>query len=153
MADKIVVLRDGYIEQVGAPLDLYRDPDNKFVAGFIGSPSMNFLDCNVADGRIEHPSLPKPLQTSVSIPATVSRVTVGIRPEHISVNRNGNGLTVELTEALGGVSYTYLRTSAGERLIVEERGDERSATGEDIGLQIDHARALLFDSETGKRLR
>ncbi|WP_282169561.1 ABC transporter ATP-binding protein [Ruegeria atlantica] len=153
MADKIVVLRDGRIEQVGAPMDLYRDPDNRFVAGFIGSPAMNFLDCDIVDGKVSHPALSEPMDVPVNIPAGMSKVTLGMRPEHITVDRSGDTCTVDLTEALGGVSYTYLLTPNGDKLIVEEREDQRSKQGERIGLSVRPERAMLFDPETGHRLR
>ncbi|WP_171173262.1 ABC transporter ATP-binding protein [Ruegeria sp. HKCCD8929] len=152
MADKIVVLRDGRIEQVGAPLELYRNPKNKFVAGFIGSPSMNFLDCDVADGALVHPALTQPFKPSIDLPSGATKVTLGIRPEHIEIDRAANNLSVELTEALGGVSYTYVSASNGDRMIVEEREDERSTTGESVGMTFRPDRALLFDVETGQRL-
>ncbi|WP_282119362.1 ABC transporter ATP-binding protein [Ruegeria atlantica] len=153
MADKIVVLRDGRIEQVGAPMDLYRNPDNRFVAGFIGSPAMNFLDCDIVDGKVSHPALSEPMDVPVNIPAGMSKVTLGMRPEHITVDRSGDTCTVDLTEALGGVSYTYLLTPNGDKLIVEEREDQRSKQGERIGLSVRPERAMLFDPETGHRLR
>ncbi|TCL08390.1 carbohydrate ABC transporter ATP-binding protein (CUT1 family) [Shimia isoporae] len=153
MADKIVVLRDGRIEQVGAPLDLYRNPDNKFVAGFIGSPSMNFLECDVVDGKLVHPAFGAPQTSPVKLPEGMSKVTVGMRPEHIELNHDADELTINLTEALGGVSYCYLTTGGGEQLIVEERGDSRSPEGEKVGLQVATERLFLFDSDTGLRLR
>ncbi|MEX0351575.1 MAG: ABC transporter ATP-binding protein [Paracoccaceae bacterium] len=153
MADKIVVLRDGRIEQVGAPLELYRNPDNKFVAGFIGSPSMNFLDCDVVDGKLTHPALSAPLDPPAPLPSGASKVTLGLRPEHIGLDRSGDALSVDLTEALGGVSYVYLTASNGDKLIVEERDDERSAEGSRVSLILRPERAMIFDAETGMRLR
>ncbi len=153
MADKIVVLRDGRIEQVGAPMDLYRDPDNRFVAGFIGSPAMNFLECDYTEGKVSHPALNAPLEMAVKVPAGMNRVTLGIRPEHIEIDRTGDTCTVDLTEALGGVSYSYLLTPNGDKLIVEERDDQRSKQGERIGIVARPDRAMLFDPETGQRFR
>jgi ABC-type sugar transport system ATPase subunit len=153
LADKIVVLRAGRIEQVGAPLDLYRDPDNRFVAGFIGSPSMNFLGGQVNGGAVEVPGLKRSVPTDVALPAAGRAVTVGLRPEHLVIDPAGETHRVELTEALGGVSYAYLVSDSGEKLIVEERGDERSRTGDRVGLSFDPARAFLFDAETEQRLR
>ncbi len=153
MADKIVVLRDGRIEQVGAPMDLYRDPDNRFVAGFIGSPAMNFLECDVVDGQVSHPALNQSIPVTASVPSGADKVTLGIRPEHIQIDRGSETCTVDLTEALGGVSYSYLVTPNGDRLIVEERDDQRSTQGERIGILVRPDRALLFDPETGQRLR
>lgn len=153
MADKIVVLRDGRIEQIGAPLELYRNPDNRFVAGFIGSPAMNFLECDVVDGSLTHPALTSPIAAPVELPAGISKVTVGIRPEHIEIDRTADVLNIELTEALGGVSYCYLTTPNGEKLVVEERGDLRSKTGETAGLSIPADQVLLFDVTSGERIR
>ncbi len=153
LADKIVVLRAGRIEQVGAPLDLYRDPDNRFVAGFIGSPAMNFLKGSAGDGAVEVPGLKRSVPTGVALPAAGQAVSVGLRPEHLTIDPDGDTHSVELTEALGGVSYAYLVSDTGEKLIVEERGDVRSRTGDRVGLSFDPARAFLFDAETEARLR
>lgn len=153
MADKIVVLRDGRIEQVGAPLDLYRDPDNKFVAGFIGSPSMNFLDCDVVDGALVHPAFSHPQAIPITLPEGCTRVTAGVRPEHVELVADGDQMTIELTEALGGVSYCYLACANGDKMIIEERGDTRSTEGRKVGLSIPTERVYLFDADTGLRLR
>ena len=148
LADKIVVLRAGRIEQVGAPLDLYRDPDNKFVAGFIGSPSMNFLRAETAEGGVSVPAI----GDTLGLPAG-GAAEIGLRPEHIELDPAGEAFTVELTEALGGVSYAYLSSQAtGERIIVEERGDERSAEGAKVGVRFDLSRVYRFDAN-GTRLR
>ncbi len=153
MADKIVVLRAGKIEQVGAPLELYRNPDNRFVAGFIGSPSMNFLAGTVnGSGVIDVPALKTSVTLPVQTPASGTKVQLGIRPEHLEIVP-GDTHAIELTEALGGVSYDYVRSDNGERLIIEERGDVRSDAGVRVGLKFDPARAYLFDEETEQRLR
>ena len=153
MADKIVVLRLGKIEQVGAPLELYRNPDNRFVAGFIGSPSMNFLSGTVnGNGAIDVPALKTSVTLPVQMPASGTKVEVGIRPEHVEIVA-GDTHAIELTEALGGVSYDYVRSDNGERLIVEERGDERAEAGSRVGLKFDPARAYLFDQTTEQRIR
>ena len=153
MADKIVVLRLGNIEQVGAPLELYRDPNNKFVAGFIGSPSMNFLAGTVnGGGAVDVPALKNAVTLPVTAPASGTKVHLGIRPEHLEVVE-GDTHSIELTEALGGVSYCYVQSDNGERLIVEERGDERSSPGARVGLSFDPGRAYLFDVETEARVR
>jgi lactose/L-arabinose transport system ATP-binding protein len=153
LADKIVVLRGGHIEQVGAPLELYRDPDNKFVAGFIGSPAMNFLDGTVADGGVEVPALGRTIAVDAALPAKGAAVTIGLRPEHLEVTRGQGALTAELSEALGGVSYLYLTTPTGERIIVEERGDDRASEGETVDISFEQRRVKVFDSQTGARIR
>ncbi len=153
LADKIVVLRAGIIEQVGAPLELYRNPDNKFVAGFIGSPSMNFLNGTVKGGKIDVPALGQSVETTVTLPAEGTAVTMGVRPEHIIVEQAGSGLNVELTEALGGVSYTHLSASTGEAIIVEERGDERASEGDTVSISFESHRVMVFDAQTEARIR
>jgi lactose/L-arabinose transport system ATP-binding protein len=152
LADKIVVLRLGKIEQVGAPMDLYRDPDNKFVAGFIGSPAMNFVAGTVTGGGVEAPGLGGRIDGVPGAASDGRTVSVGARPEHISLV-SGDTHTVELTESLGGVSYAYLTSATGERVIVEERGDTRSAEGDRVGLNIDPQRVFLFDAATEARIR
>ena len=151
LADKIVVLRAGHIEQVGAPMDLYRDPDNNFVAGFIGSPAMNFLPGTVQGREIALTGSP------LRVPAPISAqdgqaVTVGLRPEHLTL-APGDDLVVELTESLGGVSYTHLLTKGGDKIVVEERGDHRSAAGDRVTLQHDGAHIYVFDATSEQRLR
>ena len=154
LADKIVVLRGGIIEQAGVPMDLYRDPDNRFVAGFIGSPAMNFFAATVADGAVVVPGLAQMrVETSVKLPANGTAVILGLRPEHLSLDSQSEMLSVELTEALGGVSYAHLNSVTGEKIIVEERGDERSRIGQKAGLNFDLEQVMLFEDETGRRLR
>ena len=153
LADKIVVLRSGRIEQVGAPLELYRDPDNKFVAGFIGSPAMNFLKGTVEDGKVAVPGLQASVPVEVMLPHDGTAVVIGLRPEHLVIDPTGDTHRIELTEALGGVSYAYLSCESGERIIVEERGDERSVEGATVGLKLDLARAMLFDANSEMRIR
>ena len=153
LADKIVVLREGRIEQVGAPMELYREPGNRFVAGFIGSPAMNFLDGAVAEGGVEVPALRGSVMPDVNLPPAGTRVSLGLRPEHLSIDPGGSTHRVELTEALGGVSYAHLVSPTGERVIVEERGDERAAAGETVGLIHDAKTLKIFDAGSGLRIR
>ncbi len=153
LADKIVVLRAGYIEQVGAPLDLYRDPDNKFVAGFIGSPAMNFLAGSSTGTGIGVPSLKQDVPAPITTPSMGVAVSLGIRPEHLQIDPKGATHTVDLTEALGGVSYSYLVAENGEKLVVEERGDERSEIGSKVGVRFDPARCMVFEEKTNQRIR
>ncbi len=153
LADKIVVLRLGHIEQVGAPMDLYRDPDNKFVAGFIGSPAMNFIKGTVASGGVEVPGLGQTIPLDVAPAYKGKAVDVGLRPEHLTIDPKGDGLRVDLTESLGGVSYAYLESSNGDRIVVEERGDDRVKEGDTVGLTFETKRVYLFDGETEQRIR
>ncbi|APX18040.1 ABC transporter ATP-binding protein (plasmid) [Phaeobacter inhibens] len=153
LADKIVVLRLGNIEQVGSPLDLYRDPDNRFVAGFIGSPAMNFVEGRVQGGAIDVPSFNGSVSPSATLPVDGTDVIVGLRPEHAEIDPGGSSHKVELTEALGGVSYAYLMSDTGERMIVEERGDIRSSLGDTVGLTYKPNWLYVFDKATEARIR
>ena len=153
LADKIVVLRAGRIEQVGAPLDLYRDPDNRFVAGFIGSPAMNFLPGEVANGAVSIPALKEALELDVKKPSDGTKVELGIRPEHLRIDPVGSGFRLDLIEKLGGISYAYLHATTGERLIVATDGESELTDDMDVGLSFDPTRAYLFDLGTGLRLR
>ena len=153
LADKIVVLRKGVIEQFGAPMDLYRDPDNKFVAGFIGSPAMNFLSGKVVEGGVEVPGLRGGIAKRLAAAMTGQPVTVGLRPEHLVIDPADDSHKVDMVESLGGVSYAYLLAPSGERIVVEERGEHRSTEGSTVGLIVDPAYVYLFDKTTEKRIR
>ena len=153
LADKIVVLRGGVIEQVGAPMDLYRDPDNKFVAGFIGSPAMNFLSAVVKNGLVKVPGLETSVDLPVTLPAEGTAVEIGLRPEHLTLDPTGTTHRIEMTESLGGVSYAYLKGTSGEKIVVEERGEIRSTEGDTVGLILDAASARLFDAASETRIR
>ena len=153
LADKIVVLRGGVIEQVGAPMDLYRDPDNKFVAGFIGSPAMNFLSAVVKNGLVNVPGLETSVDLPVTLPAEGTAVEIGLRPEHLTLDPSGTTHRIEMTESLGGVSYAYLKGTSGEKIVVEERGEIRSTEGDTVGLILEAASARLFDTASETRIR
>lgn len=153
LADKIVVLRAGKIEQVGAPLELYRNPDNRFVAGFIGSPAMNFLNGTVREGKINVPALGRDVDAEVNLPAEGTDVIMGVRPEHIDVSMGQGQLKAELSEALGGVSYLHLDTLSGERIICEERGDERAREGDMVEISFEPRRVMVFDAASEARIR
>ena len=132
LADRIVVLRDGRVEQVGAPMKLYNDPDNQFVAGFLGAPSMNFLP---------------------AAPLGAKGATLGIRPEHLAVAPDGplKG-TVTHVERLGGDTKLLVTTDSGQTVTVRLFGQHDHRVGEALSLGYDPARAYAFDAE-GRRLR
>ncbi|MGK6317330.1 ABC transporter ATP-binding protein [Neorhizobium sp. DT-125] len=152
MADKIVVMRDGRVEQIGAPLDLYDDPDNMFVAGFIGSPSMNFLEVTTApDGGLSAGTVTLPI--SVGTPALTSRnVLYGIRPEHIEIDESGLPLDVIVVEPMG--SETQVAGKLGGQDVVCVFKDRiKARPGEILKVRPQADKALFFDKGTGKRLR
>jgi ABC-type sugar transport system ATPase subunit len=154
MANRIVVLRDGRIEQVGTPLDLYNRPANRFVAGFIGSPRMNFLSASVAEARGN--SITVTLQGLPAISAPVSgvnigeNVTLGIRPENLLPAEEGWPLEVDLVEQLGGISYIHGRLPSGDRLVVSASGQTRLRSGETIRISAQVEALHVFSSATGE---
>jgi lactose/L-arabinose transport system ATP-binding protein len=154
LADKIVVLRKGVIEQVGAPLDLYHNPDNRFVAGFIGSPAMNFVAGVVEKaGLVRAEGLMGSVATDAALPGAGASVVVGLRPQHLKVTQ-GESHRVEMTEALGGVTYIHLTAKTGEKLVIEAHDDTRLKLGDRVGLGFDETQAMIFeDTERGLRLR
>ena len=154
LADKIVVLRAGRIEQVGAPLHLYSDPDNRFVAGFIGSPAMNFVAGVVeGSGQVAAKGLSGSVQVAAALPGAGAEVTLGIRPQHLTVDLTAATHRVELTEALGGVSFLHLTAPSGEKLVIEAKGDTVVAPGTMVGVKFDAAQMLAFNTKDGQRLR
>ena len=154
LADKIVVLRAGYIEQVGSPMTLYQDPDNRFVAGFIGSPAMNFVNGVAEKGAVRVPALSDAvIQTSVALPAAGTPVTVGIRPQDMELTAAASPIRLDIRERLGGVAYDYLDTSTGERLVVESRGDLAMEEGTEVTVTFDDSRTMFFDAQSEARLR
>jgi len=155
LADKIVVLRAGRVEQVGAPMALYDDPDNRFVAGFIGSPSMNFLPGVATGGGVRVPALAdRVVPAGVALPGDGAPVIVGLRPQHLSVAQAAEGpIRLDIRERLGGVAYDHLDLPGGERVIVETRGDETIPEGSSVRLDFDPSTALFFDGATEARLR
>jgi ABC-type sugar transport system ATPase subunit len=153
LADQIVVLDKGTISQVGAPLELYNAPANKFVAAFIGSPSMNFIPVSIAEAKDGMASVALPGGHVASI-RTVSGATVlgtaelGLRPEHLLVTAPEDGAVslpgkVSIVEHLGNTTILYVETAAG-LLVVEGKGDLLVKPGDSIGLKIDAPRARLF---------
>jgi ABC-type sugar transport system ATPase subunit len=153
LADQIVVLDKGTISQVGAPLELYNAPANKFVAAFIGSPSMNFIPVSVAEAKDGTASVALPGGYNASI-RTVSAAAapcaaeLGVRPEHLLViapEDSGVALPgkVSIVEHLGNSTILYVDTPGGQ-LVVEGKGDLVAKPGDSIGLEIDAPRAHLF---------
>jgi ABC-type sugar transport system ATPase subunit len=160
LADRIVVLRAGVIEQVGTPLELYNKPANLFVAGFIGSPRMNFLAGDVAD--IENGSMQFRTKTGlhISLPAgeglrSNEPVTIGVRPTHLKVTSPGDAPLageVQIAEHLGGETFLYVALPSGETLVVEVQGQVTARSGETVGLAFEHGAHHVF-RENGQAAR
>ncbi|HEV7345027.1 MAG TPA: sn-glycerol-3-phosphate ABC transporter ATP-binding protein UgpC [Devosia sp.] len=148
MADRIVVMHAGKVEQIGAPLDLYDRPANLFVAGFIGSPAMNILAGSIKDGDFHAPGarLPLPGDTHAAGP-----VSYGIRPEHILLAPNGLPATVLLVEPMG--SETQVTMTLGEQTIIGIFRERLTARpGETIGIMPELSAIHLFDAADGQRI-
>ncbi|QDZ12420.1 ABC transporter ATP-binding protein [Devosia ginsengisoli] len=146
MADKIVVLRQGVIEQAGAPLELYNTPRNLFVAGFIGSPKMNFLAASADGSGLKVAGNTLDLQRPVA-----GATTLGIRPEHITI-AEGSGVKlaevrVDLVENLGGQTVVYATTGDGQPITIVLEGQNPVDLGSTVGVHIDPARLHLFNAE------
>jgi multiple sugar transport system ATP-binding protein len=158
MADKIVVLRLGVLEQAGRPLDLYNTPANRFVAGFIGSPRMNFIETTVtgidADGVTvrDEEGFDYTVAVSGDGLSVGDAASLGIRPEHLEVDSRTDGdgrpLTVEATEQLGGESYLYCTTDRGQKLTVHFAGQTSITRGERVRALFRPEFLHLFSAET-----
>lgn len=154
LADKIVVLNGGQVEQVGSPRELYERPASLFVAGFLGSPRMNFLPVSLqAPGRsslIDIPALGmKSLPFDSSNLTEDAQLTLGVRPEHITLNaaNNGVGVTVSGVEYLGSEVYVHLATGASEPLICRCDAKAGWQVGDQVALQFDDSNLHLFDAD------
>jgi len=155
MADRIVVMNGGRIEQVGTPLELYDDPANLFVAGFLGSPAMSFLDGTISkSGQETAVRLPEGgiVQVSGTSAPDGANVTLGIRPEHYRLDPAGSiRLVVDVIEPTGAESYIYGRVGASEvRAVFRERISVEP--GETLQLSVEPDKVHLFDAATGLRL-
>ncbi len=154
MADRIVVLRGGNIEQIGRPLDLYNNPANQFVAGFIGAPKMNFLAASTVAGGV---TLKEGLSKQVALANGQSDtpVVVGVRPEAIGVSLDGEGdtkATVRNYEQLGAVTYIYSELATGEPLTVQLASQIPLNRGQEIGVTLPAERLHVFDDQDGRAL-
>jgi multiple sugar transport system ATP-binding protein len=154
MADKIVVLNAGGVEQIGSPLDLYDAPANLFVAGFIGSPAMNFLRGKLArNGAQRLATLADGSQFPVPGIALGDghAVTVGVRPEHLTIGEDGVAAEVIVVEPTGADTQVYCRLS-GEQITVVSRERHALRPGETLRLKPLPGKTYLFDTQGGKRL-
>ncbi len=150
LADRIVVLDKGMISQAGSPLELYNSPANRFVAGFIGSPAMNFLpgQAGTADGQ----TMVQAGGTTIALPARAAAgsVEIGVRPEHVHLTGPDDGAAAlkgrtSVVEQLGNTTYVYVDTALGQ-IIVEAGGGARILPGTNVGLRLETEQLHLFDA-------
>ena len=137
LADRVVVLRDGQIEQVGTPLELYDKPANQFVAQFIGTPQMNVVQCAQEASIASHAEQ-----------VGASNGAIGIRPEHVVVGDAGTGIAVkvELIEALGAETLIYARTASGVQWVARQNDRSQYSVGQDASVTLDLTGAHWFDA-------
>jgi multiple sugar transport system ATP-binding protein len=156
LADRIVVLNAGRIEQIGAPLDIFNEPASRFVAGFIGSPRMNFLEANVrpAADTIE---LKLAGGSALNFPSAAenvpreSRLSLAFRPQEAVLADEGLPLAANHVEHLGSETIVHCRTAADETVVITQHGQAAIRPGDTLHLDPQRTRFLLFDAD-GKRI-
>ncbi|MBB3032406.1 ABC transporter ATP-binding protein [Alteriqipengyuania lutimaris] len=154
LADRIVVLNGGRIEQCGTPMEIYRRPASKFVAEFVGSPKINLIagQVDAAQGRAAL-RLGRGELLDTTIPAADlagQQAELGVRAEHVGITPPGAGTidaSVVIVERLGERTLVYTRLSDGTQIVAEDRGDTTVASGDSVGLRFESQRAILFDSD------
>jgi len=159
LADRLVVLNHGRVQQIGTPLEVFTKPANRFVASFIGSPAMNFIDgdvCHDAAG----PALELPIGrlrldgfAGAVPPSTPADIVLGVRPAHVALNTDGAGLpgTVTLTEPMGSQTLVWVRCG-GIELSSLQAPHLEFAPGQPVGLRLDGRFCSMFDRESGRRI-
>jgi len=157
MGDRVAVLKDGLLQQVDTPRNLYDRPKNVFVAGFIGSPAMNLLELPVVDGGVQFGGTVYPVQHDVLEDATGKTVTLGSRPEDLETVGAGEGLQVEVdvVEELGADAYVYGHTTLDGKshdIVARVDGRRPPMKGESIWVRPQSGHVHLFDTKTGLRL-
>ena len=155
MADKIVVLQNGVIEQIGSPLDLYDNPANQFVAGFIGSPAMNFFtgDVEVHENKLvaRLNSGTLPLNETKHISAG-QKIKIGIRPENLIITDSGISATASVIEPTGPETHVVLRDIEGSEITLVSRERRNFKVGEKLHLTVKPSNMHIFDSENGNSI-
>jgi len=149
LADRLAVINNGIIEQLGTPIEIYDDPKSLFVAGFIGSPQMNFLDGNIKNKTLSAEGFEiKDVNTERE-----GDVTLGIRPEHLVQSENGLiNLKVDLVEQLGSDNLVYGQLKDKKDFCYRCPGNQRIEKGTNLSLNIENNKYYIFDKSTGKRV-
>lgn len=155
MADKIVVLKDGYVAQHGSPLDLYTHPNSLFVAGFIGSPKMNFIPVTLetADAKDTVVRLPDGQTVTVHFDTSTAKsgdqLILGLRPEHLSGEEGDFSLNVKvvLSEHLGNTTFLYGEYGDNDNFVVERPGTDRTKSGDTVAIAVNVSNTYLFASD------
>lgn len=157
MADRIVVMSKGVVEQIGEPLEIYRKPASQFVAGFFGTPTMNFLPgaIEAADGGLVFKTTNLRQRLSNNVPAGLDgrNAVLGVRSEHVTVSANGGTPgKVQLIEPLGAESLVFFEFGGATPLVAKIDPERSLDTGDSLAFGFDPAGCHLFDADTGARL-
>src|SRR5690625_995809 len=157
MGDRVAVLKDGVLQQVDTPRRMYDHPNNLFVAGFIGSPAMNILEVSVVDGGVQFGGTVYPVERDVLSETELTSVSLGVRPEDLTLSETGEGLPVEvnLVEELGADAYIYGSTRLGDtehEIIARVDGRRPPEKGETVHFRPKEGHVHLFDTKTGARM-
>jgi multiple sugar transport system ATP-binding protein len=161
MGDRIAILNDGRLQQVATPLEAYHEPANRFVAGFIGEPSMNFFDATVEDGALVTDQFAYPLsEETLADLDGATRVTLGVRPEDIEIVPEPDGdhdfpVTVDVVEPLGNENNVYLQfddDETDETFTAVVDATTPLAAGESVTARIPEATVHVFDADSGEAL-
>jgi multiple sugar transport system ATP-binding protein len=160
MGDRVAVLKDGILQQVDTPRNMYDNPSNVFVAGFIGSPAMNLLQVDAEGGTLHFggATMPIPRETAEVADKAGRKITVGVRPEDMDIVPEGQGLTTEinLVEELGADAYVYGTAQVDNKpydIIARVDGRKPPAKGETVHFAPKQGHLHLFSTETGERLK
>ncbi|MHA7264467.1 ABC transporter ATP-binding protein [Arthrobacter sp. TMN-37] len=157
MGDRVAVLKDGILQQVDTPRNLYERPKNVFVAGFIGSPAMNLLELPVADGGVLFGGTVYPVRSDILDAAAGNTVTLGVRPEDLVLASPGEGLQVEVdvVEELGADAYIYGHTTLNGQnhdMVARVDGRRPPMKGDTVYVRPEQGHVHLFDTASGARL-
>tara|TARA_B100000674_G_scaffold291308_1_gene241469 strand:- start:254 stop:1315 length:1062 start_codon:yes stop_codon:yes gene_type:complete len=154
MADKIVILKDGCVEQIGKPLELYDNPNNRFVAGFLGSPSMNFLEAKFDGQNLTIPSLEDiSIKKFPRLNKKSSKYTIGVRPQDVILKKTNKGKKIELVENLGNLSFCHIKLLKDCYLVSESNNKENLSPGDTIQVKLNENSLYFFEENSGVRIR
>jgi len=158
MGDRIAILDGGELQQIGEPLECYHRPVNQFVAGFVGSPSMNFLSVRQDGSTLEHETFDYEIgsETADALVDASRNLTMGIRPEHISITSGDQGnaipTTVKVTEPMGEITYVYFEIGE-ETYTASIDGERRIESGQEIHVVFPEEKIHIFDGQSGEAVK
>jgi multiple sugar transport system ATP-binding protein len=158
MGDRIAILDEGELQQIGEPLECYHRPVNQFVAGFIGSPSMNFLSVRQDGDRLEHEEFSYGIsdETKTALTDASQNLTLGIRPEHIQLAEsdatNAVDTTIQVVEPMGEVTYAYFEIG-GQNYTASIDGERRIEAGDEVAVVFPERKIHIFDGRSGEAVK